>query len=58
MLKMKCSNKEWRVVPHKCLFYVATQTEIDQYTLIEKSAHLVLLKLAFTNTIYSYITSS
>ena len=46
------------VVPCKYLFYAATQIEIDQYTLIEKSAHSVLLKLAFTNTINSYITSS
>ena len=37
--------------PSQCLFHVATQTEKDQYTLIEQSAHLVL-------TLYSYITSS
>ena len=41
------------VVPPKCLFYVETQTEKDQYTLIEQSAHLVL-KLAFTNTTQLY----
>ena len=34
-----------RVVPAKCLFHIATQTEKDQYTLIEQSAHLVLLKI-------------
>ena len=33
-----------RVAPSKCLFYVATQTE-KRYTLIEQSAHLVLLKI-------------
>ena len=46
-----------RVAPPKCLFYINTQIEKDQYTLIEQSAHTVLLKLAFTNTIqlYSYL---
>ena len=34
-----------RVAPPKCLFHVATQIEKDQYTLIEQSAHLVLLKI-------------
>ena len=29
--------------PPKCLFYVTTQIEKDQYTLIEQSAHLVLV---------------
>ena len=33
-----------KVAPPKCLFHIATQTEKDQYTLIEQSAHLVLLK--------------
>ena len=28
-----------RVVPPKCLFHVATQTEKDQYTLIEQSTY-------------------
>ena len=42
-----------KVVPTKCLFHVATQIEkID--TLIEQSAHVVLLKLAFTNIIQLY----
>ena len=46
-----------RVAPPKCLFYINTQIEKHQYTLIEQSAHSVLLKLAFTNTIqlYSYL---
>ena len=39
-----------RVASPKCLFHVAIQTEKDRYTLIEQLAHLVLLKLAFTNT--------
>ena len=34
-----------RVVPPKCLFHVVTQTEKDQYTLTEQSAHLLLLKI-------------
>ena len=34
-----------RVSPPKCLFHVATQTEKDRYTLIEESAHLVLIKI-------------
>ena len=34
-----------RVAPPKYLFHVATQTEKDGYTLIEQSAHLVLLKI-------------
>ena len=42
-----------RVAPPKCLFHVVTQTENDQYTLIEQSAHLVL-KLEFTNTTQLY----
>ena len=42
-----------KVAPPRCLFHVATQIE-DQYTLIEQSAHLILLKLAFTNTIQLY----
>ena len=40
-----------RVALSKCLFHCATQTEKDQYTLIEQSAHLVL---GFTNTIQIY----
>ena len=34
-----------KVAPPKCLFCVATQTEKDQYTLVEQSAYLVLLKI-------------
>ena len=34
-----------RVAPSKCLFHAATQTEKDQYTLIEQSAQLILLKI-------------
>ena len=34
-----------RVAPPKCLFHVPTQTKKDRYTLIEQSAHLVLLKI-------------
>ena len=49
MPKMKYSNKyrivKGRVAPPKCLFHDATKTETDQYTLIEHSAHLVLLKI-------------
>ena len=37
-----------KAAPPKCLFHVATQIEKH---LIEQSAHLVLLKLAFTNSI-------
>ena len=43
-----------RIAPPKCLSHVATQIEKDQYTLIEQSPHLALLKLAFTNTIQVY----
>ena len=39
-----------RVAPPKCLLRVANQIEKDRYTLIEQSAHLILLKLAFNNT--------
>ena len=42
-----------KVAPPKCLLHVATQIEKDRYTLIEQSAHLVLLKIG----IYSYITT-
>ena len=35
-----------RVAPPKCLFPVANQIKKDQYTLIEQSAHLVLLKIS------------
>ena len=34
-----------RVALPKCLFHVATQTVKDQYTLIEQSPHLVVLKI-------------
>ena len=34
-----------RLAPPKCLFHVATQIEKGRYTLIEQSAHLVLLKI-------------
>ena len=33
-----------RVAPPKCLIHIATKIEKEQYTLIEQSAHLVLLK--------------
>ena len=35
-----------RVAPPKWLFHVATQIEEGRYTLIEQSAHLILLKIA------------
>ena len=38
-----------RVAPPKCLFHIATCTK-NRYTLIEQSTHLVMLKLAYTNT--------
>ena len=39
-----------KVAPPKWLFHVATQIEKYRYTLIEQSAHLLLLnKLVFTN---------
>ena len=41
----------------KYLFYIATQIEKDRYTLIEKSAHLVV-KNWHLLTPYSCITSS
>ena len=41
---MKYGNIQ-RVAPPKALFHVATQTEKDRYTLIEQSAHLVLLNI-------------
>ena len=49
-----------RVAPPKCLFHVGAQIEKDRYTLIEKSAHLVLLEFRNLHlpTEYSYITSS
>ena len=34
-----------RVAPPKCLLDAANLTEKDPYTLIEQSAHLVLLKI-------------
>ena len=40
-----------RVAPPKCLFRVATETGQDQCTLIEQSAHLVLV---FANTTQLY----
>ena len=43
-----------KVVLPKCLLHVATQIEKDRYTLIEQSAHLVLLKIG----IYSYLIIS
>ena len=43
-----------KVAPPKCLCHVATQTEKDCYTLIELSAHLVLLKIGIINTIQLY----
>ena len=44
-----------RVAPPKCLLYAATEIEKDQYTLTKQSAHLVLLKLPFTNTMHTAI---
>ena len=47
-----------RVAPLKWLFHVATQIEKDQYTLIEQSAHLILLKIGiYYITAYGYKTS-
>ena len=43
-----------RVALSKYLFHVATKTENDRYTLIEQPAHLVLLKLVYTNTTQLY----
>ena len=46
-----------RVAPPKCLFNAATrsQPEKDRYTLIEQSAHLVLLKIGiYYNTTQPY----
>ena len=55
MFKMKYSSTEWkRAAIPKYLFHIATKTEKDQYTLIEQSEHLVLLKLVFTNTTQLY----
>ena len=51
MLKMKYSNGKGQGSLTQML---DTHTEKDQYTLIEQSAHLVLLKLAFINTIQLY----
>ena len=34
-----------RVTPPECLLHVTTQIEKDQYTLIEQSTHLVLVKI-------------
>ena len=34
-----------RVAPPKCLFHVVNQTEKGQYTLTQRSAHLILLKI-------------
>ena len=34
-----------RVAPPKRLFHIAIQTEKDQYTLIEQSVNIVLLKI-------------
>ena len=44
-----------KVAYPKYLFHIATQTE-NRYTLIERSAHLALLKngINFTNTIQLY----
>ena len=46
------------VAPPKCLLHAATQIEKERYTLIEQSAHLVLLQNWHLLTAYSYITSS
>ena len=51
--------QQYRIVkgredPPKCLFHDASQIE-DQYTLIEQSAHLVLLEIGiYYNTIRLY----
>ena len=37
-----------RVARPKCLHHVATKNEKDQYTLIEQSAHLVLLRVGIS----------
>ena len=50
---MKYKNIEMvkgRVAPPQCLFDIATQAN-GRYTLIEQSAHLILLQFAFTTTI-------
>ena len=36
---------KYKVAPPKCLCHVVIQIEKDQYTLIEQSAILVLLKI-------------
>ena len=48
MLEIKYRMVKGRVAPPKCLLHVATQTKIDWCTLIEQSAHLVLLKFGKT----------
>ena len=58
MLKLKYRDIVCSVAPPKCLFYIATQIEQDQYILIEQSAHLVMLKFDINLlTPYTYITS-
>ena len=42
-----------RVASPKGLFHVVTQIEKHRYTLLEQSAHLVLLKLVFISTSYT-----
>ena len=43
------------VAPPKYLFNAATRSEKDRYTLIEQSAHLVLLKIGiYYNTTQPY----
>ena len=49
MLKMKYNIIEWyrgQVIPPNYLIHVATQIKNDRYTLIEQSAHLVLLNIS------------
>ena len=44
-----------RAAPPKCLFRAAIRTEKDRHTLIEQSAHLVLLKIGiYYNTTQPY----
>ena len=49
MLEMEYSNivmLKGKVTLSKCLFSVVTQIEKDQYTLIEQSAHFLLMHTA------------
>ena len=51
MFKMKYNGKGQCSLSQMLIcFMLPTQIEKDQYTLIEQSTHLVLLKMAFINT--------